>query len=1265
MTKKLHFTILFAVINLFSYAQEFQFKSTKIPAADSIYLINLPQLELPDLYKSPDAPLLPSVLDNSELPYFRPVFMQDGWSCGQAASIGYNFTYEINRARNVAGNTFVNQYPTQFAFNFYNDGIYEQGVGYFHSFDLLKSNGTPNVYDYGEMGGSHLRWLSGYDKYYNGMFNRVADMYSIYVGDEEGFLTLKYWLYDHLIGSPDGGVANFYSDVPALYNLPPGTPEEGKFVVPFWGSYNGHAMTIIGWNDSIRWDYNNDGQYTNHIDINGDGVVNMKDWEIGGMKFANSWGEDWADSGFCYMMYKTLAEEKFDGGIWNKSVHIINVKGDYSPRLTFKVNLKHNSRHKIKVIAGVSADTTDVWPAHTMDFALFNYQGGDHYMRGNDTINQHKTIIFGLDVTPLLSFVINGEPAKFFLQIHEHDPINVATGDLIYFALMDYINGGLEIACPDTDVPLIENGYTTLAVIHTLTFDDIIIETEELPAFIPGQQFTCQITATGGTEPYNWDILTRYSENQFENNYPNIQGQQIIPNSSTSGYVTQSIGFSFPFYGESHDTIIIHTDGFLMFNEIKYPLPYQVDDMLLFKYEPMAALFLNRDLQINASAGDGLWYEGDENHASFRWIVTLVDENGEYPLDFTAILYPDGRIEYYYDNFENSEYLYRITGVSNGDGINYEIAEFSNLLPAESQQVVTYTPQNYLSSMNINDDGLLTVFPEENNKIYDITIKATDYNNISTEKTYQLSDGIVFDFSVVSGDDDRIDYGETPVLSFNVKNISNQPINNVALDIQISDPFISMLDSTEYIGTVNPGQTINLADAISFSVDTNVPDEYDLSFSAIFNSTNNFWESKFNLTAYSPILIMGNPIVDDNDNGKLDPGETANLIIPVNNYGHSTANGVEGYLNTVDPYITFNGPGQFIYGNIPKGGTACDTINLTVAGNTPQGHLTYFDFSITALPDFMIYESFVFLIGRFPVLIVDMDPELLSGPVIKSTIEELNVLFDYENYIPNELNVYQNILVVLGRKFGQHILTEVEGQRLADFLNAGGNIYMEGGMTWFDDPQTAVHPLFNIETEAITWTLNDSVFGISETFTEGMVFDYAGAMPFYDYYLAPIPVALAFTILHGIEEEHGFAVAFDNGNYKTIGSILDFSGLDDGMPPSTKKNFMAKILEFFGVDGIITSEKCKSSVSYQPVLSSYPNPFSGQTTINFNLAEEDKIDLSIYDIHGNKITTIISEKKFPAGLHSVKWEGNNITNGIYICHLKTKGNISCLKIVKK
>ncbi|MBK7028999.1 MAG: hypothetical protein IPH45_07235 [Bacteroidales bacterium] len=105
-------------------------------------------------------------------------------------------------------------------------------------------------------------------------------------------------------------------------------------------------MTILGYNDSIRWDYNGDGQYTNNIDLNGDGILNLKDWEIGGFKIANTYGNvgNWANQGFAWATYKSFADNPASGGIWNNAAYIAYAKQDLTPKLTMKVSLKHTSQ---------------------------------------------------------------------------------------------------------------------------------------------------------------------------------------------------------------------------------------------------------------------------------------------------------------------------------------------------------------------------------------------------------------------------------------------------------------------------------------------------------------------------------------------------------------------------------------------------------------------------------------------------------------------------------------------------------------------------------------------------------------------------------------------------------------------------------------------------------------------------------------------------------------------------------------------------------
>jgi len=64
----------------------------------------------------------------------------------------------------------------------------------------------------------------------------------------------------------------------------------------------------------------------------------------------------------------------------------------------------------------------------------------------------------------------------------------------------------------------------------------------------------------------------------------------------------------------------------------------------------------------------------------------------------------------------------------------------------------------------------------------------------------------------------------------------------------------------------------------------------------------------------------------------------------------------------------------------------------------------------------------------------------------------------------------------------------------------------------------------------------------------------------------------------------------------------------------------------------------------------YPNPFNPVTTINYSLEKNGLVELSIFDILGNRIDTIILEMK-NSGNYSVNWNGSPFSNGIYFYRL--------------
>lgn len=75
----------------------------------------------------------------------------------------------------------------------------------------------------------------------------------------------------------------------------------------------------------------------------------------------------------------------------------------------------------------------------------------------------------------------------------------------------------------------------------------------------------------------------------------------------------------------------------------------------------------------------------------------------------------------------------------------------------------------------------------------------------------------------------------------------------------------------------------------------------------------------------------------------------------------------------------------------------------------------------------------------------------------------------------------------------------------------------------------------------------------------------------------------------------------------------------------------------------------------------YPNPFNPTTTIKLTVPEAAEVNLSIYDIMGRMVRTLINEN-LPAGNHSVLWDGkdeagNLLSSGIYFYRLHYQGRV--------
>jgi len=84
-------------------------------------------------------------------------------------------------------------------------------------------------------------------------------------------------------------------------------------------------------------------------------------------------------------------------------------------------------------------------------------------------------------------------------------------------------------------------------------------------------------------------------------------------------------------------------------------------------------------------------------------------------------------------------------------------------------------------------------------------------------------------------------------------------------------------------------------------------------------------------------------------------------------------------------------------------------------------------------------------------------------------------------------------------------------------------------------------------------------------------------------------------------------------------------------------------------------------------LKVYPNPFNPEAVISYQLSAFSEIEISIYDLLGRRINTLVSGKQ-PAGSHQISWNAKNdlgqtVSAGVYLLRFKSENIVQTKKLV--
>jgi hypothetical protein len=136
-----------------------------------------------------------------------------------------------------------------------------------------------------------------------------------------------------------------------------------------------------------------------------------------------------------------------------------------------------------------------------------------------------------------------------------------------------------------------------------------------------------------------------------------------------------------------------------------------------------------------------------------------------------------------------------------------------------------------------------------------------------------------------------------------------------------------------------------------------------------------------------------------------------------------------------------------------------------------------------------------------------------------------------------------------------------------------------------------------------------------------------------------------YTSVEGIEDSTVSISLNNNSEYFWLVEAVDKDGLitesNDGQP----MRLVVGMLDIYESNQIPTVFALHQN---------YPNPFNPTTTFKYELPKESKVVLSIFDMNGRLVKTIVNQTQ-SAGYYSIQWDAAQHSSGVYIYRIRADG----------
>lgn len=140
-----------------------------------------------------------------------------------------------------------------------------------------------------------------------------------------------------------------------------------------------------------------------------------------------------------------------------------------------------------------------------------------------------------------------------------------------------------------------------------------------------------------------------------------------------------------------------------------------------------------------------------------------------------------------------------------------------------------------------------------------------------------------------------------------------------------------------------------------------------------------------------------------------------------------------------------------------------------------------------------------------------------------------------------------------------------------------------------------------------------------------------------------------------VDYDAGNLVRLTTGFHAHNGST--FHAFNDGCGGS------ARVMQQQEIITIATAEKREEEEVSDFTLRNYPNPFTGQTTIEYNLPNDSQVMLVVTDLAGKQIAVLVNREQKTKGVHNISFDGSNYPAGVYYYTIQADEYVGTQKMI--